>query len=475
VIRPLEVLFEEWTNLRLRGIETPYVHSTTLFLLLLTPKISTNSIRYIAVWVNSPVASYSDGHETTWQHMLNRFYNNKTYAPLIWCDDLTNKKVFFVTANNNFNESVNEMIASNGGREDVKILPMWALFSKAGFDNGWFTFFSPCVDPDTNSFTTSMLLTSAKNRSEHVSCDQFVTRFDNDTRSEISASGAYMTSQCSLPWASPGKLRGWTMQRLFQHILESKPEDVFLSSWNELIGGRQKPAYTNAVAFNMGLPKDSQRFNVWVDTYGTEFSRDIEPTIEGGDRVYQMMKSCVGMFKRGETCSSSSSSSLELCCDTSSTEIWRNVWSLRNKQQQEDFLVTTDVKERDALVTEMKFQEICAVTGSATAFCFNSTDSDGRDGPFMLYNSADAVENRFGDDEEVSPVPLYRCISPLSIHFISTDLSCEKKGKSESLLGYMSSRRGGETLRELRRCNSGGHSLDLPCVHNDGTSMGFVR
>ena len=82
----------------------------------------------------------------------------------------------------------------------------------------------------------------------------------------------------------------------------------------------------------MGLPNDPQRFNVWVDTYGTEFSRDIEPTVEGGDVVYQMMKSCVGMYKRNETCTSSSS---ELCCDVSSTEIWKNVWSLKTAN---DFL-----------------------------------------------------------------------------------------------------------------------------------------
>ena len=27
---------------------------------------------------------------------------------------------------------------------------------------------------------------------------------------------------------------------------------------------------------------------VWVDTYGSEFSRDFEPTVEKGDHIYQV-------------------------------------------------------------------------------------------------------------------------------------------------------------------------------------------
>ena len=174
VVRPLEVLFEEWTNLRSQGIDTPD----------------------IAVWVASPVTQYSDGHETTWNHMLDRFYNNETFADLIWRDDSTNKKVFFVTANNNLNETVNQMIASNAGRDDIEVVPMWALFGKSGFDEGWFSFFSPCTDPDTNAFTTSMLLTSSKDRSVNVDCNQFVTQLDGET--QISASGAYVVSYLPL-------------------------------------------------------------------------------------------------------------------------------------------------------------------------------------------------------------------------------------------------------------------------------------
>ena len=45
--------------------------------------------------------------------------------------------------------------------------------------------------------------------------------------------------------------------------------------------GRQQSVYQSNVAYNMGLPNDPRKRIVWVDTYGAEFSRDIEPTIEG--------------------------------------------------------------------------------------------------------------------------------------------------------------------------------------------------
>jgi hypothetical protein len=47
----------------------------------------------------------------------------------------------------------------------------------------------------------------------------------------------------------------------------------------------------------MGLPNDPQSKVVWVDTYASEFSRDIEPTVEGGDTVWQVASSCVQLYK----------------------------------------------------------------------------------------------------------------------------------------------------------------------------------
>jgi len=80
-----------------------------------------------------------------------------------------------------------------------------------------------------------------------------------------------MASQCSLPFASPGHMRGLTLQRLFTDVLDKQPPHLFMSSFNEFIGGRQPPVYHANTARNMGLPYDPQNSSVWVDTYGSEF------------------------------------------------------------------------------------------------------------------------------------------------------------------------------------------------------------
>merc|ERR1712216_768539 len=92
-----------------------------------------------------------------------------------------------------------------------------------------------------------------------------------------------------------------------------------------------------------------------------------------------------------------------------------------------------------------------------SVFCVDGASTDGRDGPFMLYNRGDAVEKT---------VAIYRCMIGEK-HLFSPDPSCEGQ-KTESLLGYASATRGGETLRKLRRCyfkdkGMHTHALDAGC------------
>merc|ERR1711879_999367 len=103
---------------------------------------------------------------------------------------------------------------------------------------------------------------------------------------EISASGGYMISQGALPFGSPGHFRGLTVQRTFEKILNEKPSHIFMSSFNEHIGGLQQARSKANTAINMGLPNDPQRKAVWVETYAPEFSRDMEPSVEAGNRTW---------------------------------------------------------------------------------------------------------------------------------------------------------------------------------------------
>ena len=430
VLRPTEVLFEEWLKLRQQGIPTPK----------------------IALWVCSPANS------TTWQYLLKKLYNNASYQDLIYTQG--GKKVFFLPYRPGtcYDAEEEAKIRANFGRNDVTTTKMWALFGPSDYAEGVWGFFSPCVSGITNDYTTSMVGEAA--------CNQYPTTEarSNGMAVEVTASGSYMLSQSALPFASPGHMRGLTLHRLFQRVLKDRPPHVFLSSFNEHIGGRQAPASPAKIAFNMGLPTDPQRTSVWVDTYGSEFSRDVEPTVEGGSRVFEVLKACLVLYKGGRDCTAAPTS---LCCTTGDKAIWSNAWAVTNPSSG-DSLVTVDRQELQALVHE-GWREVCSPIVGPSVFCVNTSNPDGRSGPFLLYSK-----------QQAGSKPLYRCYDAASGHHaISDDAQCTGLGHTESLLGFAAAGPGGETLRALRRCRtpSGAytHALDLPCDVNDSHVLGFVR
>lgn len=451
VLRPTEVLFEEWTALRAQGIPTPS----------------------ISIWPCSPSGS------TTWQYLVDTLYNNETYAPLVWRVD--GKKALFVPYTQTcYDLPTIALMEANGGRNDIKVIPMWALFGDGGgphspWTQGVWGFFSPCVD-GKGEFTTSIV-------GAPTPCNQFST-FVNSTSEvmEISASGGYMLSQCALPFASPGHFRGLTLARLFEKILANPPPNVFLSSWNEEIGGRQAPASPARIAFNQGLPHDPQRMSVWVDTYAAEFSRDIEPSVEGGGVVYAVAKACITLLKSGGNCTTNPTSQ---CCTRGDKEVFSNIWSL-SRVDGGDNLLTNASGEKDALVAGGEWKEQCSPISNPTVFCVDGGEKDGSSGPFILYNAPNVPHPR-GDGTPFPLTPLYRCITPASpqqTHFFSLSPSCEGGGTAESTLGYIAQTPGLETLRGLRRCldKAGGsvkkHALDVDCDFPDPTApnvLGYVR
>jgi hypothetical protein len=137
--------------------------------------------------------------------LLDHVYNNATRAPLLWSRH-AGKPTFFLPATSAYNATVDAMIRHNGGRQNIDTVKMWAL--SVGKGSSTWGFFAPCTKAD-GAFTTSMVGTGEP-------CNQFpaVNATDGSVE-EGSASGGYMLSQCSLPFASPGHLRGLTLQRLF--------------------------------------------------------------------------------------------------------------------------------------------------------------------------------------------------------------------------------------------------------------------
>eukprot|EP00656_Telonema_subtile_P039810 TRINITY_DN44893_c0_g1_i1.p1 TRINITY_DN44893_c0_g1~~TRINITY_DN44893_c0_g1_i1.p1 ORF type:complete len:565 (-),score=82.69 TRINITY_DN44893_c0_g1_i1:187-1881(-) len=445
VFRPLEVLAEEWTALRAAGIPTPA----------------------IAAW---PIALCGDeicmgGPEegvnyASWRWILDNIYNNPKFDDVI--HRVEGKKALFfpsprVPAWNN--QTLVDMAESNGGRNDVKVISMWAM-DEGDFDKGAWGFFSTCSDQ--NQATTSMVDVPA--------CNQSIST--NGTPGSdayaISASGSYMLADSAMPFAAPGHLRGLTMQRLFEEVLRVGAPNLFVSSFNEFIGGRHASVYPANTAANMGLPNDSQRRTVWVDTYGVEFSRDLEPNVEAGDRMWQVTTSCVSMYKAGRQCSDPGADT-ELCCNPADTHVFSNVWSLESTNSA-DALVTDDQGEKNALVGSGAWVEKCNPVPGSTVFCVNTSLVDARDGPFMIYNQPVAHNPTRA---------LYRCITVGGQHFFSINVACESLGKLERIMGYIATAPGGEMLRGLRRCKAADghrlHALDLPCDQADSEVLGFVR
>ena len=356
----------------------------------------------------------------------------------------------------------------------------------------------------------------------------------------------------------------------------------------------------------MGLPNDPQKATVWVDTYAAEFSRDVEPTVEMGDRVFTVLSACVQLYKAGETCETPGNSNSP-CCTTDDKEIWNNVWSVQRVapiaappaagagmaaaaktdalpcpagyqvdaildqgdngscncaefcasdwtssikrarphwtgstaavpnstincqciqathwcpkssscddscsavgvpppskycvpiEETVDCVLTNSAAEKDSLLQQTNWSELCAGTAGSSVFCSGSPD--GRQGPFMAYSTPAAVPGA---------IPLYRCcnttaaahlggapeggahatllggLPTCAAHFLSALATCENQGQQEQLVGWMAPTRGGEMLRALRRCRIKGipgaatHALDLPCLYSTGDDLllGFVR
>jgi hypothetical protein len=132
-----------------------------------------------AVWPCSPAGG------TTWRYLLDQFYNNPVYAPLVYTQ--SGKQVVFLpfAGANCYDAGKRALIEANGGRANVVTVPMWALFGEAAYEQGAWGFFSPCTDGA--AYTSSMLDVGA--------CAQRATlRNGSSEIVEVSASGGYMLS-----------------------------------------------------------------------------------------------------------------------------------------------------------------------------------------------------------------------------------------------------------------------------------------
>jgi hypothetical protein len=252
---------------------------------------------------------------------------------------------------------------------------------------------------------------------------------------------------------------------------------LLINAWNEHIAQPQANPYDVALGElrrSMGMAgrgsDDPSAPWLWVDAYGHDLSRDLEPTIDGGRDAYDLLVSCVRTYRLGPGACETEAGAAETCCALAGG--MRPVRVLRLRESEDyrscDHVATLSTEERDVLVGSGAWQETCGVAWAPPGWCGNGTTPNG---PFLVYAVGGANRRE-----------LFRCLKPDNTHLLSLDAACEGL-VAEGALGWVSEDRTSGTPRALRRCYRAAagrhyHELDGRCVGEgvvDEGVLGYVR
>lgn len=424
-LRPTEVLFEEWALLRAAGRKTPQ----------------------IGIWASIPKGS------THWERHR-ALYEDPAYDGLVLRDRRTNKKVYFIVDPPDAARVPDPNVVRTLREASFVVQPLWTLTKTDASVDRW-AFMAPCRAGGQE--TTSVL--------GDAPCDQAWTPASS-LGSAVSVVPSYQVNFGSLPYAASGRFGGHTFRKQWATALNVMPDYVFVSGWNEFVAQPQEnPLVGDTFAKSMGLERDPDGRNLFVDAYGYEFSRDIEPTAEHGTASYDLLASCSRVFRRNAATGARGCSDLqEPCCAVTAPSAFVTVLAGR-QDATPDVLLTTS---RDELTTS-GYREVCSRHGLPTAFCVLGNEPSTPLGPFILFGEP-APGRR----------PVHRC-RIANRHFYALDPGCEGQ-TFERVLGYVSTRSANDTPRRLQRCfdrTTGEHSValgfDCPQGADDVGTLGFVR
>lgn len=430
-LRPFEVLLEEWEALRESGVPTPQ----------------------IAAWV--PVSGVGAGETATLSRLLDDYR-------LYWDDDLLFRPhagdapvIFGVGAASDWDAS----LVAEADAAGVTLVPLWGNLSASQLAAGTAGWMQPCTSG--GDFTTLI--------SADTDCDQGYTTA-SPLGTVLSVSRSYQIGYASLPLMAAGRNGGLTFQKQVETALAVRPDVLLINAWNEHIAQPQSNPYADSygdLGRSMGATDvadgDPGQDWLWVDMYGQEFDRDFEPTVEGGDAGYQLLKSCLRVYATGAT---SCSDSGESCCQLA--EGWTLIYSLRARGGgvEGDHLLSNSAYERDVALSSGDWEEVGNPLYAPPGL---DDGADTADGPFRLYPSSGSGRTA-----------LYRCYTGGG-HFFSTDPGCEGQ-TTEYTLGWMADARSSETPRALLRCydgTTGAHVAWLlescPAPLSAEAVLGYVR
>ncbi|GMV40124.1 MAG: hypothetical protein AMXMBFR64_18400 [Myxococcales bacterium] len=415
-VRPLEVLAEEWRKIRDQGGMTPQ----------------------IAAWVPMPPKT---GPSTwTWEKVFSGLYDHPAYDDLVLRDEKSGRKVLFAVENGGFPLDPGAVAAaeSNGGKHDVLVVPMWGNLGAAELAGGRASWMQPCEapGPPDGALTFTTLVAH-----DNPCLNRYTTTSKLGTVLSVSAS--YQVGYASLPMQASGRNGGLTLKKQFQTAFSVKPDWLLINSWNELVAQPQSNAAVTGqgpLARSMGIvpSADPSTEWLWVDTYGAEFARDLEPTVEYGAGPYQLMKSCISAYKAGG-CGAAPG---EACCQIQ--QEYTLVHSMRLKDPEQDMdtdhVPTTSFNEVLALLGTGAWEQVCNPFYGPPSTCGTGGNLSG-DAPFQLLTQPGPGR-----------VALYRCFTGID-HFVSTSPTCEGT-QGEGLLGHLSVTRTSHTPRPLCRCHN---------------------
>ena len=159
-------------------------------------------------------------------------------------------------------------------------------------------------------------------------------------------------------------------------VLTRRPDYLLIASYNEYIAQAQPNPFAaqSNRAVSMGLESDPQNSMLWVDTYGSSISRDLEATKELGDSYWKLLESCLRVYRSGEGalplfgCDNLD----EVCCTPDDALLRVNVFSLQLLATPPVSLLTKFVEERAALLKSGAWREVCAplpVRTCKVAYC----------------------------------------------------------------------------------------------------------
>lgn len=271
-LRPLEVLTQGWNALRQQDIATPD----------------------IAAWIRLPAVGDTAAEGPMAPRVL-ALYNDPKLRGMFLKDRVTHKRVMFYIDSINPDPAMMASLQSNNGANDIVLVPL-------------------SRSPASGRYGTASGCEQGVQLGD-AACKQAASP-TGPLGSQISVSASYQSDAVTpqgeqigfsgLPFGATGLYGGATLHKQFEGALAQQANYVLLSSWNEHVS---QPIVAASATFtvppsvpivSMGLETDSAASNVsFFASYGAEFSRDMEPTVEGGDALYQIMSACVHLLKEG--------------------------------------------------------------------------------------------------------------------------------------------------------------------------------